>query len=191
MATRVPNANNQPASSPNISLASAHLALEMTWSTHVTINSDHLPITIALPSGEAPQSNWSRTYTNFRKANWPRFIREVEEMLRACPMPTSCASGEKISRKALLNAAKHWIPSGCRQDFVPGLPREAADKIQQRDKLRRADPYNPEITQLNREISTVILDNRRQIWCKSVESTKCKNDHYKQQALLSPSKSAY
>ena len=48
--TRLPT-NGNP-TSPDISLASAHLALASHWSTLVGLNSDHLPILVALPTSQ-------------------------------------------------------------------------------------------------------------------------------------------
>ena len=169
-ATRIPSAQNQPSSSPDISLASAHLAIELTWSTRLTLNSDHLPILIEFPSNQHPQATRVRTYTNFSKADWPRFIREVEEILVGCPLPTSCSSGEKIFRDALLTSAKHSIPAGFVQNSVPGLSREVVDRMEQRDEIRRVDPHSPEITQLNREIASEVSDNKRRIWREKIEA---------------------
>jgi hypothetical protein len=167
-ATRIPVASNQPASSPDISLASAHLALEMTWSTHLTLNSNHLLITLALASSQPSQHQEAKTFTNFRKADYPRFIREVESDLRGRPLPTSFATGERVFREALLRAAKHLILKGCRKKYELGLTCEMAHKIDERDVLRGVNPQDPEITRLNHEIADDITKNRKRIWRETV-----------------------
>jgi hypothetical protein len=167
--TRVPLAQNQPSSSPDVSLASAHLAIELTWSTQIILNSDHLPILIEFPRDQHPESTRVRTYTNFSKADWPHFIRESEDILRACPLPTSCSSGEKVFRDALLTAVKQSIPAGYVQDCVPGLSREVMEKMEQRDEVRRADPTNPVINKLNCEIVSSISKNRSKLWREKVK----------------------
>jgi hypothetical protein len=135
-ATRIPSAVNQPPSSPDITLATAHLALELSWSIQITFNSDHLPILIEFPNNLVPPgTSRVKTYTNFSKADWPCFIRESEAILRACPLPTSCSSGEKVFRDALLSAAKLSIPAGYVQDCVPGLSRKITDKIEKRNEI--------------------------------------------------------
>ena len=103
---------------------------------------DHLPIIISLPSDQPPQAQGAKTYTNFRKANWPKFIHEVELILRAKPLPTSAARGEKVFREALLIAAKRSIPAGCRQECVSGLSQEVVEKMERRDVLRRSNPHD-------------------------------------------------
>jgi hypothetical protein len=61
--TRLPSSGS-PTSS-DITLASAHIALAATWLTHVRLNSDHLPITISLPSDGAPPLRAAKSYVNF------------------------------------------------------------------------------------------------------------------------------
>jgi hypothetical protein len=61
--TRLPSSGSPM--SPDITLASAHIALAATWSTHVRLNSDHLPITISLTSDGAPPLRVAKSYVNF------------------------------------------------------------------------------------------------------------------------------
>jgi hypothetical protein len=132
-----------PPSSPDVTLASAHLALEMTWFKHVTLDLDHLLITISLPSDQPPKASGARIYTNFQKADWAHYVREVEARIRSKPLPTSAASGEKVFREVLLSAAKHSISAGFVQDCEMGLSREVVEKNNKRDGLRSAAPRTP------------------------------------------------
>jgi hypothetical protein len=143
----------------------------------LTLNSDNHPITLALPSDQLPPSTRPKTYTNFKKADWPRFIREVEQCLRSCPLPT-CSEGEKVFRGALVNASKHSIPAWFVKDCVSGLSREVSEKIEKLD-LRRANPQDPEISKLNKGIASEITENHRRIWRKTVESADSGTDHKK------------
>jgi hypothetical protein len=45
--TRLPKAANQCPSSPDVTLVPAHLASALSWATHTTLNSDHLPIVVS------------------------------------------------------------------------------------------------------------------------------------------------
>jgi hypothetical protein len=158
-------------SSPDLSLASAHVALAATWETHVHLNSDHLPITITLPCDDAPPPRAAKTYTNFRKAYWPAFIRESEGVFRGLQMPTSVGAGEKIFRKVLLTAAKHAILAGFRKDCKPGLSSEANILINERDTLQVADPTDPAIEVLNHNITKIISKNKKSIWRDKVAAS--------------------
>jgi hypothetical protein len=64
------------------------------------------------------------------------------------------------------------IPAGFVQDCVTGFSREVVAKIEQRDTLRSADPTDPEISNLNCEISSevagasggILLKRRIIVW---------------------------
>jgi hypothetical protein len=75
-----------------------------------------------------------------------------------------------LFRDSLLTVAKHSILAGYMQDCVPGLSREVMEKIEQRDEVRRAEPHDPVITQLNGEIASSITESRSRLWREKVES---------------------
>ena len=165
--TRLPN-NGNP-NSPDLTLISAHLALPALWTTHVKLNSDHLPITIDL-GDDSPPARSARTYTNFRLADWGKYLLETEANFASLPDPVSCDAGEKVFRGVLLEASGHCIPSGHRKNYSPGLPREAVPLVSRRDVLRQTDPTDPEIDNLNDEISMVVCDANRKAWNDKVKS---------------------
>lgn len=160
--TRLPT--HGPASSPDLSLISAHLLLETSWSTHVALNSDHLPILISLPqpAPTAPHRT-ARTYVNFRKANWLSFTAEVEDALEGLPAPTSCGD-EGILRGILTAAAKHNIPAGFHKDFAPVINPGTSDLIAQRDDIRQQDPQDPRLPILNLDIAASLQAHARETW---------------------------
>jgi hypothetical protein len=182
LSTRLPFGNT-PSSSPDISLAPAHLLPSLTWAVHTRLNSDHLPITISLSTdNRTPRAH--RSFTNFRLANWPGFIKEVEEEVRKLPAPTSCARDERKLRDVIVNASKHNIPSGYRKNFIPGLPNSAKTLINQRDALRAADSSDPAIPALNQQIDEAIRVSSRQRWVDRVESSDHRVDSSKCWQLL-------
>ena len=180
--TRLPKSG--AASSPDVTLASAHIALASTWATHVNLNSDHLPITISLPSDEAPPRRSAKCYTNFCKANWSMFIRESEAAFRKLGRPTSCGAGVKAFCHVILEAAKHSIPAGYRRDYTPGISNEAADLIKERDNIRAADPEDEAIGELNTSINRIINENKRAIWRDRVKASGSRPDTTKLWSLL-------
>ena len=111
--TRLSPTDNDLHTSPDISLASPHLALATTWTTHITLCSDHLPITIALPTDDPPPGS-AKTYTNFRAADVVRFRELSEADFASVPLPTSCSSGEKTFRRLVRRASKRSVPAGRR-----------------------------------------------------------------------------
>ena len=116
--TRLPG-NNQRSTSPDISLISAHLAMAVNWSVDAKLSSDHLPISISFVDDQ-PNPRLSRTFTNFHRADWNGYRTELESLVSHLLPPTSCASGEKKLRSAILTASKHNIPAGFRKDHIPG-----------------------------------------------------------------------
>ena len=165
--TRLP-ANGAP-SSPDISLASAHLALSATWQPLVRLSSDHLPILID-PYGdhESLQPSSRRLYSNFRKADWPAFTEHVERALSTLPPPTSASAGERVFRETLRMASGKCVPRGHRRDFIPGLSDEAKALVRERDAARAASHDDPRIAVLNDRIRTSMAVSSRQAWTEKV-----------------------
>ena len=59
--------NHQRASSPDVSLISAHLALSVDWSVCLDLTSDHLPIVITFDN-DTPLPRFRRSFTNYKKS---------------------------------------------------------------------------------------------------------------------------
>ena len=164
--TRLPSAGTS--SSPDVSIASAHFAQHLQWSVPVSdnvnfssspLNSDHLPILISLSDPNhlpppPPSVRSRKSFTNFRRANWTNFTSDLEGFLPATP-PSSCAKGEKVLRNAVLKSSRRNIPAGFRHDFTPSLPPEAVPVRDRRDALRAANPHDPEIAVLERQMREI------------------------------------
>ena len=60
-------------SSPDISLASPSIAMNIDWHTEQALGSDHLPIILTLNSEHTPSYSTRQTFINFRKADWQSF----------------------------------------------------------------------------------------------------------------------
>jgi hypothetical protein len=163
--------HNHAPSYPDVSIISSNLLLSSVWSTRIGLNSDHLPITVNF-TDDLPPPRSCRTFTNLRLADWAGFIAECELRFETEPLPTCCAGGEKVFRSILLAASSHHIPSGHRKTFIPGLPHDAIPLINRRDELRSLDPDDPEITELNSEITKRIGINSRNEWISKVETCK-------------------
>ena len=84
-------------SSPDISLASNYLAMNLEWTTEAAQGSDHRPIFLALereiPLIEAPK----KTFIYFKKADWPSFREELGFTLAKASFK-SAGKGEKTFR---------------------------------------------------------------------------------------------
>ena len=165
--TRLPSQG--PPSSPDVSLASAHLLLDMTWSTHITLGSDHLPILITL-SGQTSPPRKARSFVNFQRADWEGFTLETEVVFASAPPPTSCAQGELLFRSVLVNAARHHIPAGYRKNYTGRLPPVARTLTQERDRLSTLDPTDPAIRPLEVQIQQSIRQDAQDQWQSYLDS---------------------
>ena len=168
--TRVPS-NGAP-TSPDLSIASPHIAIDSEWGTITTGNSDHLPILIQLGTvfsmscPELPQ----RTFTNMRKANWEAFWQETEERFGEVGLPPSCSAGEGIFRRILLDASRKHIPKGHIPNMIPNLSDQTKLLIRERDSLRSQTPTDPNIQNLNSQIQREISETNKQTWINRAES---------------------
>ena len=179
--TRLPlgAGNNQRPTSPDVSLISAHLALAVTWSTHIHLASDHLPITIAFDD-DVPNPRLTRSFINFKRADWPKFKDEAETLVSQLRPPKTCGDGEKLFRKAILTAAKHHIPAGYRKEYVPGRTPEVVDLQKRYDALRTQNPQDPALADIEGEIKRVSAAASRSKWQNFVESLNRRSNprHY-------------
>ena len=157
----------QSSSSPDVAVVPPPLALSLSWGVIPTLNSDHLPMYINYDN-DAPPSSPSRTFTNFRKADWDAFKRISEEKFANVQLPSSCSAGEKTWRRIIQQASARSIPSGCRPDFCPGLDADTTRLMKERDEKRNIDPNDPELPDLNRRISFSVRAASRKRWMESV-----------------------
>ena len=158
--TRVPP-NAEP-SSPDVSLASTSLITSCSWKTLSMLNSDHLPILIILQMKTTSTSGLRRTYVNLKKADWDRYIQEVETALSKHSLPTYCQRDEDIFRTVLLKVASHHIPTGRHILHEEPAPAEIMHVMTRRDDLCKRDPTSPELHRLNYDIQNRIYAHNRQ-----------------------------
>ena len=166
--TRLPG-NNQRATSPDISLVSAHLALAVSWDVNIKLSSDHLPISISFVD-DHPNPRLSRSFINFGRADWNGYRDKLERLVSQLPQPTSCAAGEKDLRKAIQTAGKHHIPAGFIKHHLPCKNREIQELEKSYDDLRSRNPDDPELGNLAREIRMARNKVSRDKWRDFIES---------------------
>ena len=118
---------NAEPSSPDVSLTSNTLITSCSWQTLSILSSDHLPILIRLQMKTTTTPDLRRTYVNLKKANWDRYIQEVEAALSKRSLPTDCKRDEKIFRTVLLKAVSHHIPTGQHRLHEEPVPAEILD----------------------------------------------------------------
>ena len=150
--TRLPVVGN--ATSPDISIASDAVARFATWSTEVTLGSDHLPIIINIRLERPVLRHARRTFVNFRRARWADFSRYVEYRVNRLRPPSSAHKAERIFRKILLRATRRFIPCGRHRMDTPAIPTELRRLIRERDELRAVDPAADRLRGLNMDIES-------------------------------------
>ena len=81
-------------SSPDITIASPSLAMNITWQTERALGSHHLPITVTLHQEITMVAADKTTYINFKKADWAGFKFELETWFDGT-QPMNVSEGEK------------------------------------------------------------------------------------------------
>ena len=77
-----------------------NISSSFSWSTSVSLNSNHLPILISILDS-IPPVRPQRSFINFKLAKWSDFKKECERLFGLGPPPRSCDSGEKVFRRIL------------------------------------------------------------------------------------------
>ena len=165
--TRRPSAGS--ASSPDISLISAHLAAAVNWKVIVDLNSDHLPIVIEFDDDREDEGGERRTYVNLKKAKWPEWTKYVETGIANLKTPTNCSRGVVNFNRVVERANRKFIPMGSRENYKPSFPAEAAQLRERRNNLREANHEDPEISDLNQQISQVISVEGKKAWIDKLQ----------------------
>lgn len=169
--TRVTTSCN---SSPDISLTSPSLLISCTWKTETALNSDHLPIIISIQQTLDKTSSERRSFTNFSKADWEGFQHHLEEKFSRVPLRRNVYKGERCFRDIVNKAARIFIPSGRIPLVRPNFPSEAARLANERDALRKSNPSNPRIKEMNNQIRRLVTEHIRKKWRDHLDESSFK-----------------
>ena len=101
-------------SSPDLSLVPARLASKCTWQTLPDLGSDHLPISITIPTSPIINSFHRPPSFNYNKARWDEYLTYIDTH---CPTPSnfttlSLSEATHTFTKLLNDAATSAIPFG-------------------------------------------------------------------------------
>ena len=163
------NAHQQP-TSPKITTISSSLCNKTTWKTIHALNSDHLPIllTIQTDNKHTIQLN-IRSYTNYRKAGWDKFTQDTEDAFTEIQPPPDIHDANKTFTNILYQAGKKHIPVGRIRNRNKLLPHPIRNKIAHKNLTSKNTPQDPNIPELNKEISTLINTNKTDSWREHIE----------------------
>lgn len=143
-------------SSPDITLASPEYLPITDWSTEIAMGSDHIPITIKINTSITKVGSNHKTYINFGKSDWNKFHEYTEKQFENLLPPDNVYFAEKTFRSILDKGRKLAFPAGRIPRIIPNFPSSAAKLADERDNLRRSDPCNPKISDLNIQISDLV-----------------------------------
>jgi hypothetical protein len=162
--TRIPARDQQP-TSPDITTATDNLHQNMTWKTIQELNSDHMPIKIELNTKTKYRLIRHRhTYTNYKKANWTEYTRQIENNLTDIAPPNDVHLANKIMTNLILSADKHYIPRGRIKDRLKLLPENVRNEIKTRNRIRTADQHDERLHRINQEIDRDIQQYKTNLW---------------------------
>ena len=169
-----------------VTLITGYLLLDSTWSTHITLGSDHLPFLTRLP-GLSTAPKRARSYVNFLRADWEGFERETELLFSSLglPPPLSYAKGKKEFTKVLATAAKHNIPAGYQKNFRGHrIPEAVRSLIEERDSCRMSDPNDHRIRILYDLIQRDIRQEAQDQWHSLIDRSDRRTNPTRYWALL-------
>src|SRR6476469_515245 len=160
--TRIPPNQNQQPTSPDITTISSNLLNKTQWETKTALHSDHLPILITITITENFRLQQTpKTFTNYKKAKWTGFKEEIEQALSNTPASDNVHTSNKLLTNLILTADKHHIPKGQVKTRNSIPPAPIRDLIKTRNNLRRKKPTDPNLKQLNDDITKRISDQKR------------------------------
>ena len=155
---------NNSSTAPDVSITTPDCLPTCTWSVDTSLSSDHLPIHINMTKEIKKTTAPQKTFVNFKKANWDDFTAQTEEKFASAPLTTNVHESEKIFRRIINKAAKNNIPAGRIPKIFNAMPTETADLIDERDQIRKEDPADPRIQELNTNINNKIKEHRQEKW---------------------------
>ncbi len=149
---------------PDISMATSSLIPTTNWKLDTSLSSDHLPIIISISAELRKTNTPNYTYVNYNKADWDKFQEYTENIFSTAREVTDVFEAEKYFSKILQEAAGKYIPAGRIPRTYNALPTEAATLIDERDNIKRNNPGDDRIPELNKNINKLIRDHRKEKW---------------------------
>jgi hypothetical protein len=111
--TRQPSTASQQPTSPDITTIASNLSHYATWEILHALSSDHLPIKITLNTKTNFKMIQNRNmYTNYKKANWEQYQKEIEELIPNDTTITDVHLANSLLTNIILKSDKHHIPKG-------------------------------------------------------------------------------
>ena len=149
---------------PDITIVSNDLINDVTWQPVISMGSDHLPIIITIDRPSDFITSERPTFGNQKKADWDGFRAFRNDCFINLPFPSDVRVAEWIFRKIINAAAARFIPAGRIPGIRPNFPAEAAELAEERHNIRRTNPVDPRIRELNIEVDRLVAEYKRNKW---------------------------
>ena len=105
---------------------------------------EHNPVIISIKGQTQPHRNKLPASWNYKKANWDAFREAVYKKTAALELPeTNISSSVALLNKAVLEAAKMFIPRGRRRDYQPYWTPELDSLYKALDQAREKMESSP------------------------------------------------
>ena len=156
--------------SPDISISSISLLPVCSWRVDSALSSDHLPILIHLSSEVIKTNAPQKTFMNFNKADWEGFTQFTEDLFAKATATGDAIKDEKTFRDIVQRGAKKSIPAGRIPKVYNAMPTAAATLTEERNNLRKSNPTDPRIHQLNTEIDKLVNEHRKNTWSEHLDN---------------------
>jgi hypothetical protein len=168
--TRIPTAQNQRPTSPDITTVTDSIYRHAHWTTLDALNSDHKPILTRLNTKTNFRLTQNRTsYTNYHKADWTKFTEHIEDALTGSTDPDDIHTGNRILTRLIIDADKYYIPKGKIRDKCKLLPQPIRLQIDRRNDIKAQDPLDNRLQQINWDINKAIGDHKTRLWKKHLD----------------------
>ena len=99
------------------------------------------------------------------------FTKFTEDFIDKARTTCDAIKDKKIFQNIIQQGAKKSIPAGRIPRIYNAMPTKAARLTEERNELRRSDPANPCIQQLNSNIDKLVNEHRRNKWTEHLD--KC------------------
>ena len=144
--------------------------------------SDHRPVIISIKGQTQPHRNKLPASWNYKKANWDAFREAVDKKTAALELPESnISSSVALFNKAVLEAAKMFIPRGRRHDYQPYWTPELDNlhkALDQREKME-SSPSNANVeahSKAKAQYKRARTQATRSSWREKTESLNMEKD---------------
>ena len=172
--------------SPDISLCSPALAPSAVWQVRTRLSSDHLPITCTFGLARCREERRTRTFLNFRKADWPLYAGLVEDGLRGFlpeQFPTPIAAARALT-SVLTKASRRCVPAGRVPRFKPCSSPELRALIAERDALRTLRHDDAALPALNSRVAELSGRLKREAFERRLSDATIRDDPARFWSLL-------